>query len=60
VDQRILIMKKYIIKIESQTGEIIQEHIVSQRAAQTLCDYVNNNGYASFNNVKSIEVQPYV
>jgi len=53
-------MKKYIIKMESQTGEIIQEHIVSQRAAQTLCDYINNNGYASFNNVKSVEIQPYV
>ena len=51
---------KYQVTIKSQSGTFTQEHIVSRKAAQTLCDYINTNGYATFNDVKSIEVQPYV
>lgn len=53
-------MKKYIVTIESTSGEFIQEHIVSRKAADTLCNYIVNYGYSSFTDVKSVEVKPYV
>lgn len=53
-------MKKYLVTIESQSGDFIQEHIVSRKAADTICNYVINHGYGSFSDVKSVEVKPYV
>ena len=53
-------MTKYKVTIQSASGQFIQEHIVSRKTAQTLCDYVNNYGYGNFSDVKSVEVQPYV
>jgi len=53
-------MTKYLVTIESSSGKFVQEHIVSRKAADTICNYVINHGYKSFSDVKSIEVQPYV
>ena len=51
---------KYQVTIKSQSGTFNQQHIVSRKAAQTIADYINNNGYSSFNDVQSVEIQPYV
>ena len=51
---------KYQVTIKSQSGTFKQEHIVSRKAAQTIADYINNHGYSTFNDVESVEIQPYV